>query len=160
MEIKDIHNLQDIANLIEKYFDGNTSNLEESILLDYFQKARIPIELEQYRPFFYNLELLSHNPELLYEDQKYIFEENELLSENKTYTKVTGRIISTILTGIAACLIFFFIVHHSNKSENFVVIDGVKYKDEKHIKNAFETTIENVKIEMGEVFFDLCDIDE
>jgi hypothetical protein len=41
-----------IANIIEKYFDGNTTLVEEQILKDYFSKDIVAPQLEIYKPIF------------------------------------------------------------------------------------------------------------
>ncbi|MDR2534260.1 MAG: hypothetical protein LBC81_05770 [Tannerellaceae bacterium] len=41
-----------IDDLLEKYFDGNTSHSEETALRQYFRSNNIPERLEPYRPMF------------------------------------------------------------------------------------------------------------
>jgi hypothetical protein len=44
--------LRVIENLLEKYFDAETSIAEENILKDYFSSTAVAPQLEQYRPVF------------------------------------------------------------------------------------------------------------
>ena len=44
--------LDKIENLIEKYFEGETSSAEEKELKDYFSSSDVAQHLEQYKPLF------------------------------------------------------------------------------------------------------------
>lgn len=43
---------KNIENLIERFFDGATSNEEEKELYDFFSQKEIPAHLQKYRPVF------------------------------------------------------------------------------------------------------------
>ncbi len=96
--------LAKIENLLEKYFEAETSIQEEAILQEYFAKDEVPEHLKQYKEIFN-------------------FFSNSLLetsSRTIALKKETKRTISIKWLSIAAMLVFFigiYSVYQTNQTE-------------------------------------------
>ena len=138
-----------IKELIDKYFEGNTTGIEDRILHEYFIRDNIDKDLKEYTSLFKAWGDLYKNPDLSYI--------TPLLAPEKNKTN-KFKIGVSILTGIAAGLLIFFLIN--TRPKTYVIIDGIKYTDDITIKNAFETSINNARIDMEEIFIDFKDLDE
>ena len=136
--------------LIEKYFSGETSKQEELEILKYFTSENIAPELIQYQNYFRSLANLKTHSKSIIPDEDY---ENftPSLKTLQYYIKRFG-ITFAVAASVALFLMFFPFIHKNN---NFVVINGKKYTDEKHIELAFHTSLENVKLDAKQMFDDL-----
>ena len=136
--------------LIEKYFSGETSKQEELEILKYFTSENIAPELIQYQNYFRSLANLKTHSKSIIPDEDY---ENftQPLKTTQYYIKRFG-ITFAVAASVALFLMFFPFIHKNN---NFVVINGKKYTDEKHIELAFHTSLENVKLDAKQMFDDL-----
>ena len=153
-----IYNNTEIENLINQYFEGNTSSKEEKILRDYFQEEHIDEDLLEYRSLFQAFADLSAQSELLETDFSYIDNQKNISIKPKSRIIKYFRIGATAIVGVAACIVLFFITYHPQTTDTFVIINGKKYTDKASVQHAFETSLENVRIDMGDVFSDLHDI--
>ena len=93
-----------IENLLEKYFEAETSIKEEAILQEYFSKEDVPEHLMQYREIFN------------------FFNNSSLETSSRTIelTKETKKTISIKWLSIAAMLVFFigiYSVYQQNQVE-------------------------------------------
>ena len=138
------------TSTIEKYFSGETSKQEELEILQYFTSENIDPELIQYQNYFRSLANLKTHAKSIIPDEDY---ENftPSLKTTQYYIKRFG-IIFAVAASVALFLMFFPFIHKNN---NFVVINGKKYTDEKHIELAFHTSLENVKLDVKQMFDDL-----
>jgi hypothetical protein len=151
------YNIENIRHLINQYFEGNTSSKEEEILRNYFQEEHIDEDLLEYRSLFQAFADLSAQPELLETDFSYIDNQKNISIKPKSRIIKYFRVGATAIAGIAACIVLFFITYHPS-SDTFVIIDGKKYTDKTKIQNAFDESIENVRIDLHDVFSDLHEI--
>jgi len=149
-----IYNKEEINHLILQYFEGNTSAEDEKILRDYFLQEDIDEDFRSYRPLFTAWNDLSNQPEQLKIDDSFVENQNNIYLIEKSKIRKYLRISATAIAGIAACILLFFMTYHPQPTTTFVIIDGVKYTDDAIVKNAFDASIENVRIDMEDVFSD------
>lgn len=104
---------QEINILLEKYFEAETTLLEENELINYFSSGEVADELKIYVPMFLRSKELSEteNPSLGEDLMNYILE-----SEHKE--KLRYRWMWHIATGVAAAVILVMLAvnHYSNQN--------------------------------------------
>ena len=120
-----------IEELIDKYFEGNTTCEEEARLRAYFSSTDIPSSLIQYKPMF-----------------DYFSQEIASNLQEQPVSKRKKRVWLYTLTAAAACfLIVFGIGSLLNTSthycgDNYVIINGTCYTDmhkiQTHAKQALK----------------------
>ena len=135
---------------IEKYFAGETTTTEELELLQYFTTEEIAPEVAQYQNYFCGLAALKTNANLIISAEDYENFSN-VPKSHFYYIKRFG--ISFAAAASVALFLFFFTKSHNNS--DFVVINGKKYTDDKHIELAFQASLENVKLNIESIFDDL-----
>ncbi|GHU88129.1 hypothetical protein FACS1894155_02380 [Bacteroidia bacterium] len=117
-----------IKQLLDLYFEGQTSLQEEQILRDYFKRDDIDESLTEYKPMFdfFNEERILNS-----------MEENKIKIPDKIGHS-TGRKIwfSRISIGIAASVILFFGIKltffnqkKDTSEQSIVYVDGKKFTD-------------------------------
>lgn len=90
-----------IKDLLQKYFEGQTTHQDEKLIESYFRSGNIDPELQEYKSFFDGLNELSgneRNPHLESEIMDFILE-----SEHREKTKY--RWLWQTVTGVAAAVI-------------------------------------------------------
>ncbi len=104
--------------LLNKYFEGETSCEEENILRDYFRSDHLPAHLEMYKPLFA------------------YFDAEAKAALIPPVRKKTNRAVIFYLSGIAASVIILLGITFTNKrvdpclcESNYVVINGRCYTD-------------------------------
>ena len=135
---------------IEKYFAGETNTAEETAILQYFTQEEIEPEFIQYKSYFQGLAALKTDAKFIIPEEDY---ENFTDAPKKHFYYIKRFGISFAAAASVALLVFFFT--NSHKNSNFVVINGKKYTDEKHIALAFHASLENVKLDVKNIFDDL-----
>lgn len=132
-----------INELLNKYFDGETSCEEERELRRFFAEEEVPEELQVYRPLFACLDQ---------EAQKFRLEQSEIEKKKKTapvqsYSLKRRRWLY-FLGGAAASIALFIgsmqLFPVPNASENYVIINGKRYTDEALIKEKAMEALQNV----------------
>lgn len=150
-----------IKHLLERYFEGETSREEEQILRDYFLKESVDSEFLPYKALFASLGKLAGNS-LLLKDEFLDFEEHNNIIETPFHThKHTKNFyrMGITLAGVAASLILLFFLFKPGMPANYVMINGVKYTDKETVSKTLETSVENVRLDLKEMFSDLNDLD-
>ena len=137
---------------IEKYFSAETSKKEELEILQYFTSENIAPELTQYQDYFRSLAALKTNANSIIPEDNY--DNVDTSAKNTTFYIKRFGVALAVAASFALFLLFFPFFH---KNDNFVVINGKKYTDEKHIELAFHTSLENVKLDMKQMFDDFDD---
>jgi hypothetical protein len=101
-----------IKQLLDKYFEGNTSCEEERTLRRYFSGKNIPSELAMYKPMFNYVdeEIAS----------RHIHTMKPLRKSNIRYIWMSAAAIALIVLGIAGYNGFI------RPDDNYVIINGVK----------------------------------
>lgn len=150
-----------IKHLLERYFEGETSREEEQILREYFLKESVDSEFLPYKALFASLGKLTGNS-LLLKDEFLDFEENNKIIETPFHThKHTKNFyrMGITLAGVAASLILLFFLFKPGMPANYVMINGVKYTDKETVSKTLETSVENVRLDLKEMFSELNDLD-
>jgi len=137
---------------IEKYFSGETTKEEETAILQYFSSAEIDTQLIQYQNYFRGLANLKNQSENIIPKEAY--EDFTPSSTNHTYYIKRFGMAMAVAASFALLLLFFPSLY---KSSNFVVINGKKFTDKKHIALALHTSLENVKLDAKQIFDDFDD---
>ncbi len=126
-----------IDELLDKYFEGNTSSEEEKELRAFFSSADIPLHLAAYKPMFA------------------YFDQEIAKTEGRKFTSVrkNNRLVTYMLSGVAAAILLIlgirsFYTSYETRfcSENYVVINGRCYTDIHKVREiALETLREVAK---------------
>ena len=115
-----------IDELLDKYFEGETSCEEERRLRRFFTEEEVPEHLHKYRPLF---ACLDREVKAL-----------KKAANSDSHSKKPARLyrLTYILGGIAAGVLLLIgiakILPYSAPPENYVIIDGVRYTDEKLVE--------------------------
>ena len=134
---------------IEKYFSGTTTREEELALLHYFNSENVAPELMQYQKYFCGLaSLTAHSQTIIPEDE---YESFNYTPKNYAYY-IKRFIIPVAAAAAIAILVIFSPIFHN--SSDFVVINGKRYTDKQHIELAFQSSLENVKLDVKQIFDD------
>ena len=137
---------------IENYFSGNTTKEEELEILQYFASEKIDPELVQYQNYFLGLaDLKNHSQSIIHRED---YENFPHPSKNNTYYIKRVGLVFAAAASVALFVIFSPVFH---KNSGFVVINGKKYTDKKHIELVLNHSIENVKLEVKQIFDDFDD---
>ena len=93
--------LKEIKQILQKYFEGESTELEEQLLTDYFESDSIDPELEQYTSFFSGIK------ELAFIDRDETLEEEIMdhILENEHREKTHYRWLWQTVSGVAAALL-------------------------------------------------------
>jgi hypothetical protein len=138
-----------IEQLLEKYFEGETSSQEEKFLREYFSSYNIDEKFIQYAPLFqYFKDEIAKNKL----GQQEGLEEGitvELIPENdnKKETIITSyKFWASVAAVVAIC---FAVVHnHTNtttfSNKSYAMIDGKYHTEDEIIKHAFLASIQEI----------------
>ena len=121
-----------IDELLDKYFEGETSCEEERELRRFFTEEEVPEHLQTYRPLFAYLNREATSMAEPTEEKSVTTESaKEVPAQRKPF-----RLYRTFyaVSGIAAGLLLLLGVPLSGVHENYVVIDGQRYTDEKLVE--------------------------
>lgn len=134
-----------IEELLNKYFEGETSCDEERELRRFFTRGIVPEHLEMYRPLFAFLEAEKQQVQTTIEE-----------AVPKRKTPLRRRILYG-LSGIAAGLVLLLgvagtIRHFTPRPENYVIIDGKQYTDAKLVQEQALAAFQEVSFSQEEVF--------
>lgn len=129
--IVNMNNYHDIQQLIERFFDGNTSLKEEQLLYEFFDKHHdLPKELETYREMFMGFGAIA------FDDAKHI----KSKSHRKIFYLLSGMAASLLL-----CLgIFAAVQIHEdrmlarNYEGSYIIVNGERIDDLSRIKPDIE----------------------
>ena len=102
-------NRKKIEELVEKYFNGQTTCTEERALRRTFAKGKVPKHLEVYRPLF-----------------AYIDKEAESHAHAITRPKLVYW-AGGLAAGLALCLVLARFLPRTGEAENYVIINGERY---------------------------------
>ena len=134
-----------IEELLNKYFEGETSCDEERELRRFFTQGIVPEHLEMYRPLFAFLEAEKQQVQATVE-----------AATPKRKTPLRRRILYG-LSGMAAGLVLLLSVagtirHFNPQPENYVIIDGKQYTDAKLVQEQALAAFQEVSFSQEEVF--------
>lgn len=143
-----------IDELLNKYFEGETTCEEERQIRHFFIREQVPERLEVYRSMFAFLE--TQNKQFRSENEERSAKSKTVPATKKTKKKIRHYIRYT-LSGIAAGLILLFGItgiHHQMTAtpDNYVIINGKKYTDINMIKEQAQSAFNDVCISPEEIF--------
>lgn len=145
-----------IEELLNKYFEGETTCDEENQICQYFMKEAIPEHLLIYKPLF-----------AFFDEEKKLFrEENtsviQLVPVNRYFNNKSHRkLIVYALSGLAACAlltigIFTFERNSASQApDNYVVVNGKCITDKAMVKAYAEASLSEVSTSKEEIFSEL-----
>ena len=131
--------MNNIEDLLEQYFEGQTSAEEEATLRRFFTSGVVPENLTMYKPLF------SYFNDEIMKTKATSRSENEDIEqyENRNRQIQTRKRFVLWLSGAAACAailigIFFFEPQSKKCTDegDYVIIDGRCYTDAKTIRSA------------------------
>lgn len=93
--------LKKIKEILQRYFEGKSTEQEEQLLYDYFKANSIAPELEKYRYFFTGIDTLSS----MQRDEMLEEEIMDHILENEHKEKTHYRWLWQTVSGIAAALV-------------------------------------------------------
>lgn len=150
---KEIENMN-IEELLNKYFEGETTCEEERDLRKFFTRGIVPEHLEVYRPMFTFLERETH-----------AFKEENLLQQYIMPSALERKVpfrrkLLYSLSGIAAGLLLLLGIagvsyHFTAEPDSYVIIDGEQYTDARLIREQALSAFEEVSLSEEEVFASL-----
>jgi len=132
---------------IEKYFSGETSHQEEQEILQYFLSENIDPELKEYQNYFNGLSQLKVNARFIIPKENY--KTFAPTAKNTTYYIKRFGIALAVAASFALLILLF---PFWNKNTDFVVINGKKHTDKEHMELALHTSLDNVKLDVKQMF--------
>ena len=137
----------DIDELLNRYFEGETSSEEERELRAFFTSGNVPDRLAVYTPMFAYLEEESRKERQL---------DAEKVEEKKTFTL---RSVLYLVSGIAASFLLLLGLNHLLNpvdpcfcSDNYVVINGRCYTDIHKVRSMALEALQEVATPTDEYF--------
>lgn len=133
-----------IEELLNKYFEGETTCEEERELRCFFTQEIIPEHLKEYAPLFAFFEKENKQAKIAHTDY--------------TSRKVTlRRRIIYCMSGIAAGVLLLLGIagihrHFNTMPDNYVIIDGKCYTDENLVREQAMAAFRNVTLDENELF--------
>lgn len=133
----------DIRKLIDRYFEGETTTLDEQMLRDYFANENVPQDLMMLAPLF---EFISNQTLAL-------TVLNEIIKEEKSKVIRVTPILKNyrIIASIAVVLIVAIVLVTETRKEqiintgSYVWVDGKQFKDPETVMKYAETSFGNIK---------------
>lgn len=138
--------MKNIEELVNKYFDGETTCEEERELRRFFAQERVPEHLKAYGPFFAFFEEEKRKPATKEEENPLQQKKKNTFRNRLMYA--TGGIAATLLllVGIAG------IHRHFNAlPDSYVIIDGKCYTDENLAREQALAAFRNVSMDEDEL---------
>lgn len=126
-----------IDELLDKYFEGETSCEEERELRRFFTEEEVPEHLQMYRPLFAYLNREATSMAEPTEEKSVTTESAKEVPAQRKPSRLYRTFYA--VSGIAAGLLLLFgvakiIFPLSGVPKNYVVIDGQRYTDEKLVE--------------------------
>lgn len=127
--------MENITQLLEKYFQASTTLLEEKLLKSYFEGNEVQAEHEQYRCLFVAFETELHQTLPSKDDLQL-----------KKSVKINKYVIHAIIsTGIAACLLIgFWVIQPQPEVENYAIVNGEMNADSDFAEKYVEEKLNKV----------------
>lgn len=134
-----------IDELLNKYFEGETSCDEERDLRRFFTEKQVPEDLEMYRPLFVCLdeEAKAHQSH-----QHEVKEVNKQLSYRRHLYYIMGSIAAGLLLLIGVANLYQNVW---TAPSDYVIINGKRYTDAKTIREQALSAFQDVQMSQDEV---------
>lgn len=147
-----------IEELLEKYFEGETTCAEEQELRHFFSTENVPEHLNCYRPLFLCLETECRKQKEIRSEKNAPKQNQQVQTRPDSNRRNHRRQLYLWGAGIAASLLLFVLFHpedrktsHDNQQENYVLIDGKRYDDPKLVRDKALEALMLVKIDEKEL---------
>lgn len=147
-----------IEELLEKYFEGETTCAEEQELRHFFSTENVPEHLNCYRPLFLCLETECRKQNEIRSEKNVPKQNHQEPTKPDSIRRNHRRQLYIWGAGIAASLLLFVLFHledrkisHDNKQESYVLIDGKRYEDPELIRDKALEALMLVKIDEKEL---------
>lgn len=141
--------MKKIEELLDKYFEGATSCVEEQQLKDYFsQEKEIPSHLQAYRDLFVSLALLSD-----------VKTKKEPITIMTPVTTTIHRHRIFMQAAASAAILFCLSVgggiyyHSKDAKQGYVIINGERYTDKNLVLSCMESSMLEVTDYPEDVLF-------
>ena len=152
-----------IKQLLELYFEGKTSSLQEEMLRDYFSGEDTDPGLDYYKSLF---QYFKEERNLLRKQKEDLLKEanHPLFQVKRSRIEKSKRFIITLSVGTAACLAIFFSVKSNLVSKNsqttasVVYIEGKKHLDMSSIRAELFHVLDNLEEENELIFSSQIDL--
>lgn len=146
----------DIEELIERYFEGETSAEEEKSLRSFFASGKVPEPLSGYIPLF-----------AYFDEEIRLKKESEVRKSEDSAERVLPlrkeksfrRTVLYVVSGVAASLLFLLAIHSLLSpvdpcfcSDNYVVINGRCYTDIHKVRSFALEALDEVATPADEYF--------
>lgn len=125
--------MKDLDNILDRYFEGETTLDEERTLREYFRQQDIPEEYKVYAPMF-----------------RFFTEEKESGTEEVATKKKKRKLPIYIWSSVAACILLVITIvsiynyQANDTSRSLVYIDGEKISDVQIINSQALISIKNI----------------
>lgn len=104
--------LKQIEQILQKYFDGESTEAEEQLLVNYFHSGTIHPELLKYKPFLSGIAEISNQRDSKFEEQVM-----DYILEKEYQGKKHYRWLWQAVSGIAAALVITILVVNFNNTQ-------------------------------------------
>lgn len=150
-----------IDELLNRYFEGETSAAEERELRHYFATAELPDHLKAYRPMFaYFDEEIAAEKDMAAEIWQELAPEvrpaRRFLSDRRKVLYMISAVAASVLAFLAVSQ-FFFPTDPCFCSDNYVVINGRCYTDIHKVRSLAFDALNEVATPADEYFPELDD---
>ena len=133
-------NNRQIAVLVEKYFEGETSSKEEKMLFDYFSENQANDELNAGQDYFLALSQLRQK-----------VKQSPLERKNHPHWYMKKRFISWSAAAAIAGIIVVSVFYFNNNNADYLIVNGVKTTDKAQMEAMFYVSLESAKIEISDI---------
>lgn len=145
-----------IEELIDKYFEGETTCKEEQEIRDFFLNDSIPEHLKEYQPMFAFFEEEKNHQNSMLELTK---RESSTESKPKEYRINRKFIIQSIISIAAGLALLFTIIglqqHFNSIPASYVMIDGICYTDKEMILEQALNSLNEVSVDEDDFLIQL-----
>ena len=151
--------MMNIDELLERYFEGETSADDERRLRTFFASGNVPEHLAVYKPLFayFDEEIIRKENEMHSEENK--IHPNEIAKSSRQNARGTKRAVLYILSGVAACFLALLglsrLLYPADPcfcSDNYVVINGRCYTDIHKVRSLAIEALQEVATPANEYF--------
>ena len=149
----------EIRELVDKYFDGETSSAEEDVLQTYFSENQVSKELQAEQDYFSALSQLREKS-----TAKNAYRHTELVSVSPANTHVARGLrvkpamtkirfiplsAAAAIAGLILVSVFYFYAHHQ---EDYLIVNGVKTNNKEQMEAVFYASLESAKMETNDIW--------
>ncbi|MBK5722223.1 hypothetical protein JGH11_15210 [Dysgonomonas sp. Marseille-P4677] len=148
-----------IEGLISKFLDGDTTNIEEKILFDFFKEEDIPIHLVRYKDMFnfYTINIKEHS-----------FKDS---NESTIHKYANNKKLVPIIWGFVACIVTTLILFNAKMQKDnspnhldgsYISYKGAVITDMKIIQPELEEELQQImrkQLEISQILFEINNVE-